>query len=307
LEIQNNALTAKQVWEYAYRNLTYYPEFNYSEMAHQVWNHENRTLTVYPNITQELSSIADSLQYINQTILSSYGDLSNKLDNIYNEIYILNNTINQMNSTLYLVNETIMNQLMNLNVSFNYTEMSKYVWNYENRTLTEFNFSNSELYAVNQSLFDYLNFSFGNTNQIIYALDNNMANNFTKVMSDLYSFNSSIEYYIYNSTNNLTAYIQNITIITAKDVWTYEVRELTTAVNVSAGNISNVANALATFTDLRYVGATEYNSGEVVQSSYQFLTTLSGSPEPITNGNCLLTVWYPNKTKMVDNQPMSHL
>ncbi len=318
-EINAKALTAKQIWEYEYRNLTYYPELNYTAIAEGVWNYENRTLTLYSNITKELEGIMSGLAYLNQTVdwlyqlnassYQQYQNISSQINECYSLAQYMNNTLNEMNSTLYLVNSSVINEILNI-PQVNYTLISENVWKYDNRTLTEFDFNMSSIYAVNQSLSDLINYQFNNTNGIIYALDNNMAFNFSYLQNNLQTLNSSVEYYISNSTNNLTAYIQNITIITAEDVWTYQVRELTTAVNVTAGNITsvqNVLNAQATFRDLRYAGGTEYSTGETGQVSYLFLDTLSGNPNPVINAQCNLTVWYPNKTKLVDNVQMTHL
>lgn len=312
--IIDNALTAKQVWEYAYRNLTYYPEFNYTEMANQVWNYDNRTLTVYQNITLELEGVMEALFLLNNTVISSYSNLSQDITSTYNLVNQTYENIMNLNNTLYLVNSSIINQILSI-PEINYSEIANQVWIYENRSLTDLNVNvsvnvsidDSKLYAINSSLANLIDYNFNNTNQMIYALDNNMANNFTYTLSQLYNLNGTIEYYISNSTNNLTAYIQNITILTAEDVWTYQIRTLTTAVNVTAGNISTVENAYATFTDVRYAGATEYASGETSQISYLFLNTQSGNPEPITNGDCYLNVYYPNKTKLINNQLMYHL
>lgn len=47
---------------------------------------------------------------------------------------------------------------------------------------------------------------------------------------------------------------------------------------------------------LNYVGGTEYKRGELGHLAYQFLRTVAGSPTPINDGTCNMTVWYPNKT-----------
>lgn len=308
--IIDNAIKAKDIWEYSYRNLTYYPEFNYTRMSEEVWNYENRSLTLYQNITSELETIMNSLLQLNNTVISSYINLTQNITDAYNLVNNVYNSVINLNDTLYLVNSSIIEEILNMNVSgFNYSEISSYIWNYENRSLTEFNFSICPecIYAINESLSDMISLNFNNTNNAIYALDNNLANNFSYTFYKLDNLNSSIEYYISNSTNNLSAYIQNITIITAEDLWTYEIRTLTTAVNVTAGNISTVENAFATFTDVRYAGATEYASGETSRISYLFVNTQSGNPEPIENGNCFLDVYYPNGTKLTNNQSMIHL
>lgn len=75
----------------------------------------------------------------------------------------------------------------------------------------------------------------------------------------------------------------------------------------NVGNVSFCGNALSSFYDLRYAGATEYNSGEQSHVSFQFLKTTAGTPNPIDDGICNVSIWYPNKTLWVNKTGMVHL
>jgi len=87
--------------------------------------------------------------------------------------------------------------------------------------------------------------------------------------------------------------------------------------NVSyVANVSNVsyveavgyvADANTSFFDLRYAGATEYKSGETGHIAFQFLQTVAGSPKPVNDGECNTTIWYPNKTKWLNNVNLTYL
>jgi hypothetical protein len=78
--------------------------------------------------------------------------------------------------------------------------------------------------------------------------------------------------------------------------------------NVSyVANVGSVANANASFYDLRYAGGTEYSSNETAHLSFQFLKTSGGTPAPINDGQCNITVYFPNKTMWLNQSGMTYL
>jgi hypothetical protein len=73
-------------------------------------------------------------------------------------------------------------------------------------------------------------------------------------------------------------------------------------------NVTNVANALATFGQLKYAGGTEYLSGTDGTIIYQFLRIDKGDPVPINDADyCNTTAWYPNGTLLFKDIPMTYL
>lgn len=55
------------------------------------------------------------------------------------------------------------------------------------------------------------------------------------------------------------------------------------------------------------VSGTEYNSNETGTLYAQFLRTVWGSPNPINDGFCNITIYYPNETIFVNNQNMPYI
>jgi len=89
-----------------------------------------------------------------------------------------------------------------------------------------------------------------------------------------------------------------------------------TELHVGSGNISYVGNvshvdtvgdANISFYELKYAGGTEYLSGTEGQIAYQFLRTIAGNPNPINDGNCNSTIWFPNNTIFLGNQSITFL
>jgi hypothetical protein len=167
-----------------------------------------------------------------------------------------------------------------------------------------------------------------NTTDLIMQLGYNLTNVNQTVLNAIYVLNliSSSDVWNYYQ-RNLTYYPDmNVTVNNSvnvtfngtvlvntsgipQEVWNYTNRTLTSFnFNISlADNVENVLNALATFAELRYAGGTEYNYGEIGQVAYLFLDVTSGVPSPVNNGQCNVSVWYPNKTLVFSNVNMSFL
>jgi hypothetical protein len=75
----------------------------------------------------------------------------------------------------------------------------------------------------------------------------------------------------------------------------------------SVDYVANVGNANASFYDLRYAGATEYSYGEQMHLTFQFLGTHGGEPVPINNGQCNISIYFPNKTLWLNKTGMTYL
>lgn len=76
----------------------------------------------------------------------------------------------------------------------------------------------------------------------------------------------------------------------------------------SVGNVSSVANAYSTFSNMKYAGGTEYKSGEEGFAVYQFIRVKSGNAIPINDADwCNITIFYPNNSLFVSNVSMSYV
>lgn len=280
----NSTEIAEQVWAWNNRTLTSDGLVNVTDIVEQVWSYNNRTLTDYnlsgieslilnTNFTlyNKLTDIEISLVTINNTVKDSNATLSLQITDTYNHIDDVLNNLASHNDTLLLINSTIMNKLYSIQdeiASINTTDLVKEV--------------GTNLTNINNSLTTII------TNLPLISAD------------DVWAY----------AVRNLTYYPSTTN---ATDVWDYFNRTLTyypTTINATVENVTNVqnvANAQSTFADLKYAGATEYNSGETGHVAYQFLTTIAGQPTPINTGNCNVTIWYPNKTLLVSQTAMTYL
>ena len=78
----------------------------------------------------------------------------------------------------------------------------------------------------------------------------------------------------------------------------------------TVGNVSYVdwvGNIPRNGTGIKYAGGTEYKTNETASFAVQFRKVSSGSPEPINDGVCNATVYYPNKTVWLNEVDMPYL
>jgi len=78
------------------------------------------------------------------------------------------------------------------------------------------------------------------------------------------------------------------------------------AVNVSGINVT-VLDALASFDEAKFVGATEYETGDEGKFMVQYIRTIAGSPSPENAANCTVNVTYPNGTLYLTNYQLDYL
>jgi len=77
---------------------------------------------------------------------------------------------------------------------------------------------------------------------------------------------------------------------------------LTVTANVLGSVIAN-----STFDEIKFTGATEYLAGDDGRAMVQFMRTSGGSPQPISDGTCNISIFYPNSSLFIDNQSMTYL
>jgi hypothetical protein len=81
------------------------------------------------------------------------------------------------------------------------------------------------------------------------------------------------------------------------------------ASNLSSGSIWNYPNRTVSpnFDGARFVGGTEYSTGEIGKASVQLLTTSSGNPIPVTTANCNISIYYPNDTLFISGATANYV
>lgn len=111
-----------------------------------------------------------------------------------------------------------------------------------------------------------------------------------------------------SSTNDRDYYFDDIRIynVTAIDYDVYQivrgsgemhVTDVVTDINTTLQNIT----ALSSWNEIKYVGATEYISGETGSIIGQYLSIVAGNPTPVNDAQCNVTIYYPNETIFVNN------
>jgi len=171
---------------------------NYSKIAEFVWNYNNRTtVSLNPSTINETSLISS----IAGAIWGWTGSVSSTITNTFSSVFWSN---------------------------ANYTEISRYVWEYNNRSLTFYqvnNISVSEIFNyLNGSLSVVDNYNYSKSAEMTWsAVDRNLTvypigNNIT--ISDIWS------YYNRSLSDNGVLQIWGMNNISA-DVWSYQNRTLT--------------------------------------------------------------------------------
>jgi len=270
--------TAQDVWTYSNRTLTYYPDLtNYEYIRDLVWNSTNRTLTDFDFVVEiNDTALTALLLGINSSIHSSLDDLNTLIQNVDTHVLGLSNTTAQE------------------------------IWEYNNRTLTDFNFTievnNSEILGWIQD-----------SNQSI--LDRVDAHNDT-VMNKLYLLQDDIAA-LPTATANATWLFENRTLtsfdfvvdinnaLMAEYVWNYSNRSLTNFSFIV--DINETVNSLSNFKEVKFTGGTEYLPGQNATVMAQLTETVSGDPQPINDANCTLDVYWPNSTLWLNDTNMTYL
>jgi len=269
-------LTAFDVWNFAQRNLTWYPDtVNYTLIQGYVWNATNRTVdfnytpiydyldmmnaTILSAITNANTSIIASIDATNTTLynaivnsnISIISELVAMNSSLYQAIVYSNSSImgllNSVNGTimtkLYLMQDEIASVNDSVNSLNNWTleQISNSTWTWGNRTLTEFNFT------VDVNFTEVLD-AISATNQTLYnaIIDSN-----TSIMAKINVTNQTIMLYLYNMTDQLDD-IKDNTIQIISDVYdvqntTDEIYNQTSEIwwlvwNLTIGNITVNAN-----------------------------------------------------------------
>jgi hypothetical protein len=299
---QINNITPQDIWTYSNRSLT---EFNFvvnanvnvSEISQAVWTYNNRSLTFYEvnNITPQ-----DVWSYVNRTLTdynqSSQVDLTNydkiqmmvwnatdrNLTYYPSQIDMTNYTLmaetnwNYANRTLTYYEVTQVNATdiaiqvwQNNNRTLTYYQINNItaddIWNYNNRTLTDFNFTVTA--NVNESAIANVVWNYGG------AIGTNILSQFT---NDIWNYSSTVSsnildqiaVKIWNSPDrNLTWY--NMTDLTDYNkiqvmVWNATDRNLTyyQVNNVTAEEIWSYVNR--TLTDYNQTDLTDYNKIQTI-------------------------------------------
>jgi len=286
-----STLSAEDIWNYTDRNLTYYEttaidynqiqdlvwnatirtltDFNFTvdvnetEISNAVWSAINRTLTEFPDVVNETDIAKTVWEYTirNLTYYESIDDVD--YERIYQGVW----------------NATDRNLTYYENVEINYTLISESVWDYINRTLTEFDFTvdineslvaDSVWSAINRTLTDF-DFTVDiDNNEIADAVWNATVRTLTdynqSAQVDLTDYNR-IQQLVWNATiRNLTYYeTTDIDYNQIQDmVWNATIRTLTDFNFSVAINESIIADAVwdavnRTLTDYNQTDLTDYN------------------------------------------------
>lgn len=178
-------------------------------------------------------------------------------------------------------------------------DMITYVWNWTSSTWIELpNILTFSGEAINSpsGVNDFVSNSISDFSNTIHA------NNSVKIR--LYSSSISV-FKQFNNFLNLKASQTGTVVTDVKGAGEIHVSENSV---LTVENVTNVADAQASFFDLKYAGGTEYKSGEEGFLVYQWLRIQAGSPTPISDADyCNFTVWYPNGTKLFDNVQSTYL
>ncbi len=275
---------------------------------HEVWLGSRQNNTVYKyyierltpiNFTTDLSGLEGMIISVNSTMLNVNSSLFNKLYLIQDDLVSINNTIKDTNSSLssqltgiYLHIDDVIDDIVSANdtlKSVNSTIMSK------------LSTIQNELAGIN-------------TTDLIISLGYNLTNVNQTLADQIAGLTLLTSEEVWNYTaRTLTGFnytVNSTTPFNASEVWSYEIRNLTyypSHINATVENVSTVLNALSTFSDLKYAGGTEYKYAEDGHLAYQFIYTGGGTPVPMDYGWCNISIWYPNKTLMVEKVNMTYL
>lgn len=259
------------------------------------------------NITQVLNRIDEAETNLNTTILNVNRSLSAQIANIPNLTWqvadrtvtsfafflglnesgltAIDTTINASHGTgLYNLSAgevtftIIVNNSLNItiNATFNVTSnlTPEIFWNFENRTLTDYN-----LTEIFQQNVDIINDIFAH-NQSVHQNLSIVIGNLDIIKSDLSAINISIPL-------NITA---EITLEHGTGLYN----------ETTIGLLEVIANS--TFDEVKFTGASIYNPDDEGLLLVQFIKTSGGTPEPINDGTCQATVWFPDLTILLFNQ-----
>lgn len=92
-----------------------------------------------------------------------------------------------------------------------------------------------------------------------------------------------------------------------KGIYSYDTRTFHVGTWGEALINMSVNGTLINTYELIFVSGTEYAPNENTSLSVQFLRTVAGNPNPINNGQCFVTTYYPNLTKFLNNQQMTYI
>lgn len=241
LTVTFNNLSASDVWSYANRNITYYPDLvNESAVAEAVWSYLDRTLTVeFSNLTAD-----DVWLYANRNL--TYYEVT-QIDYELLSDYVWNETDRQLTAFNFdVVDEELISDYnwnastRTLTVEFS-NITSDEIWNYANRNLTDFGFDVVNESEIADSVWNYFNRTLTD-----FGFTVNATVDLSGIPSDVWSyFNRTLSDFGFDVVNESEV---------AQSVWEYTDRQLTvTFSNITADEIWAYANRNLTSFDFDVV------------------------------------------------------
>lgn len=257
----SNNITAADIWGYVNRSLTDFDftvnatiAFNESDIAQQVWNYTNRQLTEF------------NFDVVNETLIS---------DTIWSAV---NRTLTNFNFTVTLNNSELVNDIwsaIDRNLTFyqdfgdqtNYSQITDIVisngnnltaadiWNYVNRSLTEFNFTvetTVNVSEISESVWNYVERNLTTTEDLTnYSLIQMLVWNATTRTLTNFNFTVDVDFDEIAETvweyNNRTLTDFNFTVTTDVNLTEINFTQLTEQIWSYEGNVSN--NLITKFGD----------------------------------------------------------
>jgi len=183
---------AGNVWNYETRNLTYYPEANYTAISENIWNYENRTLTWYNN-----SDIISILENINDTLSEKFEEISNDIININASI---SSQIESHNNTLVEVNNSLSNMI---------EDVSKLAVNISDILLQTNNSIISKLYSIQGEL-ESVNNTVKDVNSSLSIQITDVYNRIEDAINYMYSVNSTLSSLVLEVNSSLVSKLETV-------------------------------------------------------------------------------------------------
>jgi hypothetical protein len=260
LSVSLTNLTLETIWNYASRNLTYYPPGNNLSAA-DIWSYDPRNLTYYPSgsnlsaadvwayANRNLTYYADVVNYTRIPVdvwaaavrtLTYYQDVMN-YTRIPDDVWMAasrNLTYYQDVTNYTLIPASVWSYITRTLTLYqdvtNYSAAADAVWNASNRTLTYYppqvdltNYSQIAVYVWNEANRTLTYYPPGNNlsaAEIWGYTDRNLT--YYPAQVDLTNY-TQIQFLVWNASTRELTYYPAGNNLTAADVWAYGVRNLT--------------------------------------------------------------------------------
>lgn len=275
------------IWGYANRTLT---EFNFLVNLAQA-SLDQILIPIYGNFTytnqqladvnntlyslnntffSELQTVQSNLISVNNTVKDVNASLSGEITTVYNHIGDVLTEVANVNNTVISINTTTMNKLFKIQdeiTSVNDTmknmnlTLPASLWEYNNRTLTSFNF------VVNINATDVLNELTVMKNQLV-SVNNTVKSVNATLSSDI----SGVYNHVTDAINDIAAMNNTMISINTTTMWKlYRIQDEITSVNdtVKALNITAIID-VASIWDYPYRNVTWFNSSDVAYEVWTY-------------------------------------